>query len=241
LLPLLSRLAEDLVLVDQFYDTLGGLLWYHLRCLQFIRDSVTTQPCHIADPAPTQSCSNRYAIPQSCHEQGSPTRTDGTFRSSSASGTCNVSAWEQNSYSIDLAAYSRGSSFNDMTNMRHSDSCSCGNTSSSLLSTTSSTRSSSSAAAAAAADTDEANSQQQWHMPKGVDLQHDHAAARRAVAQGIHSLPYMAEIYPIGGEAPVACLSPFVAPAGPNFRADNMNSVVMSSCEGCRPSGMYWI
>lgn len=44
------------------------------------------------------------------------------------------------------------------------------------------------------------HSQQQWHMPAGIDLEHNPQAARRAAAKGIQSLPYMAEIYPIGGE-----------------------------------------
>ena len=43
------------------------------------------------------------------------------------------------------------------------------------------------------------------HMPCGVDLQHDVEAARRAAAQGLQALPYMAEIYPIGGEQHVEC------------------------------------
>lgn len=37
------------------------------------------------------------------------------------------------------------------------------------------------------------------HMPLGVDLAHDAAAARRAAADGLQALPYMAEIYPLGG------------------------------------------
>lgn len=49
---------------------------------------------------------------------------------------------------------------------------------------------------AAGADADE-----QFHMPCGVDLECSPQAARRAAAQGLQALPYMAEIYPIGGEA----------------------------------------
>jgi len=37
------------------------------------------------------------------------------------------------------------------------------------------------------------------HMPLGVDLAHDVVAARRAAANGLTALPYMAEIYPLGG------------------------------------------
>ena len=37
------------------------------------------------------------------------------------------------------------------------------------------------------------------HMPVGVDLANDRAAARRAAADGLHALPYMAEVYPLGG------------------------------------------
>ena len=48
---------------------------------------------------------------------------------------------------------------------------------------------------AAGADADE-----QFHMPCGVDLERSPQAARRAAAQGLQALPYMAEIYPIGGE-----------------------------------------
>jgi hypothetical protein len=51
-------------------------------------------------------------------------------------------------------------------------------------------------AGAAGADADE-----QFHMPCGVDLECSPQAARRAAAQGLQALPYMAEIYPIGGEA----------------------------------------
>lgn len=42
--------------------------------------------------------------------------------------------------------------------------------------------------------------QQAFHMPTGVDLENDVEAATRAAAQGLQALPYMAEIYPIGGE-----------------------------------------
>ena len=37
------------------------------------------------------------------------------------------------------------------------------------------------------------------HMPVGVDLANDCPAARRAAADGLHALPYMAEVYPLGG------------------------------------------
>ena len=37
------------------------------------------------------------------------------------------------------------------------------------------------------------------HMPVGVDLANDRPAARRAAADGLHALPYMAEVYPLGG------------------------------------------
>ena len=36
-------------------------------------------------------------------------------------------------------------------------------------------------------------------MPVGVDLANDRLAARRAAADGLHALPYMAEVYPLGG------------------------------------------
>lgn len=39
----------------------------------------------------------------------------------------------------------------------------------------------------------------QFHMPTGIDLENDAEAARRAAAHGLQALPYMAEIYPIGG------------------------------------------
>jgi hypothetical protein len=39
-------------------------------------------------------------------------------------------------------------------------------------------------------------------MPCGVDLECNPQAARRAAAQGLQALPYMAEIYPIGGVLP---------------------------------------
>ncbi len=41
---------------------------------------------------------------------------------------------------------------------------------------------------------------EQFHMPCGVALERSPQAARRAAAQGLQALPYMAEIYPIGGE-----------------------------------------
>lgn len=52
-----------------------------------------------------------------------------------------------------------------------------------------------SSSAAAGAD------DERFHMPCGVDLERNPQAARRAAAQGLQALPYMAEIYPIGGEA----------------------------------------
>ena len=36
-------------------------------------------------------------------------------------------------------------------------------------------------------------------MPVGVDLANDLPAARRAASDGLHALPYMAEVYPLGG------------------------------------------
>ena len=37
------------------------------------------------------------------------------------------------------------------------------------------------------------------HMPVGVDLANDRPAARRAAADGLYALPFMAEVYPLGG------------------------------------------
>ena len=103
--PALLRLAEGLARVEDFFDSLGGLPWYQLRCMRFIADA---------------------ALADSHDSSGS------------------TPAW---------------------------------------------------------ADTAGPEAEQPaFHMPSGVDLEHDADAARRAAAQGLQSLPYMAEIYPIGGE-----------------------------------------
>lgn len=52
-----------------------------------------------------------------------------------------------------------------------------------------------------------ADGEQMFHMPCGVDLECNPQAARRAAAQGLQALPYMAEIYPIGGESSTPCNS----------------------------------
>ena len=109
----LANLADSLLRVDNFYDSLGGLAGYQLTCLRLC-EAAALGPClpSARSPSPT--------TPSPSHSSSIP---------SPASQPSEV----------------------------------------------------------------------KLHMPLGVDLAHDVVAARRAAANGLTALPYMAEIYPLGG------------------------------------------
>lgn len=197
--PALLRLAEALAQVDHFFGSLGGLLWYHLRCLRFIDEASTAEPQTAAGNEPSRSWANGAEAPHNtdCHL---PLRHD-----SAADGNSPGSDTSSNT----VASNSRHAAHSFPLNARHgmnglkSSSGGPGHCNGVTNSINGSSIGSAPVAApatavgTAAVDT---HSQQQWHMPAGIDLQHDPEAARRAAAKGIQSLPYMAEIYPIGGE-----------------------------------------
>lgn len=216
--PALLRLAEALMRVDDFFDSLGGLPWYQLRCLRFIADAAAQQE---ADRSQSNgaAAANGLAARSSNGSNGSVNGsvssamysssndlitghgingTDGGNAHKAHNGTgmgvsgtsSNVSAVHGSSNGSIVGRTQSGATgsssgvngsngVNGIHGVNSNDStgneCGCDG-------------------AAAVAD-----GEQTFHMPCGVNLEQNPGAARRAAAQGLQALPYMAEIYPIGG------------------------------------------
>lgn len=192
MLPSLLRLAEALGHVDHFFSSLGGLPWYHLRCLQFI-DEATTAQLHSTHDS-TASHSRVKGTENRQSDSGNRSAGRGSETSSRSSGT----GVRSTSFAAECSCGGHGvpNSFTTTATAATSYNTNADFDFSVFGDDTANSANGSSNGSVAAADI---LCQQQWHMPSGVDLQHDPAAARRAVAKGIQSLPYMAEIYPIGG------------------------------------------
>lgn len=206
--PALLRLAEALVRVDDFFDSLGGLPWYQLRCLRFIADAAVQQE---ADRSHSNgaAAANGLAASSSNGSNGSTsgTVTSAAYGSSSGlitghgiNGTDGGNAHDAHngagvsSNGNGCHGSSNGSSVGRTSNGATSSSNGV-NGSSGVNGSTSTGNGRCCEGAAAVAD-----GEQTFHMPCGVDMEQNPGAARRAAAQGLQALPYMAEIYPIGGE-----------------------------------------
>lgn len=214
------RVAVALTQVDDFFGSLGGLPWYQLRCLRFIAEAAARESAETGAPAGRDSngCSDGHSTGSGSGRRkghcGGRSSGHSNGRSSMHASVGGLGA-QSVGISGTPAAVSPGSRGPTGHRMNGS-SCDAGSDSSSVGGANG--RSSSGGcskgralSSGGAAAEQLQGGQPQFHMPTGIDLQ-DAEAARRAAAHGLHALPYMAEIYPIGGAPPPGPPLPAVAP-----------------------------